>query len=96
MKKLLIGLLSLVSVSSFSMDLEQFAESCPKQMKQLEPIEQRAEDHYNTEPWTELKFAEGRVVLASMRGFIISAEECRDVEKHIPEILMVMKKLKIK
>jgi hypothetical protein len=96
MKTLLIGLLALGSVSSFAMDLEQFAESCPKQMKQLEPIEQRAEDHYNNGPATELKFAEGRVILASMRGFVTSAEECLDVENNIPEILMVMKKLKIK
>jgi hypothetical protein len=97
MKMLLIGLLVLGSIPGFSMDLENFAKTCPKQMKQFEAIGQRAEDHYNNWPnATELKFAEGSVVLASVVGFISKAEECSDVDHRIPEILIVMKKLGIK
>lgn len=97
MKILLIGFLVLGSIPGFSMDLENFAKICPKQMKQFEAIEQRAENHYNNWPnATELKFAEGSVVLASVVGFISNAEECSDVDHRIPEVLIVMKKLGIK
>lgn len=97
MKMLLIGLLVLGSIPGFSMDLENFATTCPKQMKQFEAIEKRAEDHYNNWPnATEIKFAEGSVVLASLVGFISKAEDCSDVDHSITELLIVMKKLGIK
>ncbi len=92
MKAIATALIFLMSVSAFSMDLEEFVDNCPQQIEKISEIDSLLESR----PPSEINFAQASVIMSAIRGFILDTERCEDIDYDIREVLLVMENLNIR